>query len=85
MARRVGNSLASEWEVSSSPKSLETLYVAVQKQLDDLREEIKVYLSRNKNTWDNLLIEIELLIPHPLVKVYDLYFELDKSKVKECQ
>ena len=53
--------------------------------MDDLREEVKVYLIRKKNTWGDLLIKSELMLSHPLVKVYDLYLELEKLKVKERQ
>ena len=85
MARCVGSSPISEYEVLPSQKSFKALYVVVKKQLDDLREEVKVYLTRNKNTQGDLLIESELLLPQPLVKMYDLYLELEKLKVKEQQ
>ena len=68
-----------EWNIPPSAQSLEVLYVAIIKQLKDLKNKVKEYMRRYKSFWGDGLLQSDLLHPYPLINTYDLFLELEKE------
>ena len=56
-----------EWDVPPSPDAVEALYKATRKQLEDLKDQVRQYLSRNKELVGNAFMEDEIMLPYPIL------------------
>ena len=70
-----------EWDVPPSPGVIEALYKATRKQLEDLQDQVRQYLSRNKELVGNAFTEDEIMHPYPILQVYELYRKVKRSHI----
>ena len=57
----------------------------MRKQLEDLRDQVRQYLSRNKELVGNAFTEDEIIHPYPILQVYELYRDVKRSHVQDRQ
>ena len=57
----------------------------MRKQLEDLRDQVRQYLSRNKELVGNAFTEDEIMHPYLILQVYELHRDVKRSHVQDRQ
>jgi len=72
-----------EWTIPPSPKSLETMYLKLREQHDELKNEISILLRRMIDEYGEDDARDFLLEKFPLMKIYDMFMEVLQSIQEE--